>query len=116
MTEHVRFLSGVLLALGAEKVTVSLTDFSGGRLDGLLAAVRQVSDAPRVEVVDDPNREDGRRYYEEFAFDISIELAGQTFSVVDGGLVDWGKKLVASRKERMLISGIGVDRLAGILG
>ncbi|MFI0799771.1 hypothetical protein [Amycolatopsis lurida] len=30
----------------------------------------------------------------------------------DGGFVDWTQRLVGNRKERTLISGVGVDRLA----
>jgi len=32
--------------------------------------------------------------------------------VADGGHVDWTQQLVASRKERLMISGLGLDRLA----
>jgi hypothetical protein len=32
--------------------------------------------------------------------------------VGDGGFVDWTQRLLGNRKERLLISGIGIDRLA----
>ena len=34
--------------------------------------------------------------------------------MADGGFVDWTATLLANRKERLLISGYGVDRLAGL--
>ena len=34
--------------------------------------------------------------------------------MADGGFVDWTAALLANRKERLLISGYGVDRLAGL--
>jgi hypothetical protein len=30
----------------------------------------------------------------------------------DGGFVDWTQRLTGNRKERLLISGVGVDRFA----
>jgi len=32
--------------------------------------------------------------------------------IADGGFVDWTQRLTGNRKERLLISGFGVDRLA----
>jgi hypothetical protein len=36
----------------------------------------------------------------------------QTLEVADGGAVDWTRKLLADAKERLFISGIGIDRVA----
>jgi hypothetical protein len=43
---------------------------------------------------------------------MDVRVAGELLSVADGGLVDWTQQLVPSRKERLLISSVGVDRLA----
>ncbi|WP_219146361.1 hypothetical protein [Amycolatopsis sp. TNS106] len=40
------------------------------------------------------------------------ELRFKVFLHVDGGFVDWTQRLVGNRKERMPISGVGVDPLA----
>jgi hypothetical protein len=40
---------------------------------------------------------------------------GDRLEVADGGLVDWTQQLVQSRKERMMISGLGVERLATLM-
>jgi hypothetical protein len=39
---------------------------------------------------------------------------GTAEEIGDGGFTDWTQQLVASSKERLLISGVGVDRLAAV--
>lgn len=51
-------------------------------------------------------------YYSGATFGISI---GGT-EVVEGGFVDWTQVLLSDRKERLLVSGIGIDLLARIAG
>lgn len=66
---------------------------------------------PRFEVLRgdlpaDPSRHTG--YYKGLCFKVfrdGVEIG-------DGGFVDWTQRLLGNRKERLLISGIGVDRLA----
>lgn len=66
---------------------------------------------PRFEVVRgdlpaDPSRETG--YYKGLCFKVfrdGVEIG-------DGGFVDWTARLTGNRKERLLISGVGVDRFA----
>ncbi|MDX8035597.1 hypothetical protein SK803_35795 [Lentzea sp. BCCO 10_0856] len=66
---------------------------------------------PRFEVVRgelpaDPSRHTG--YYEGLCFKVfrgGVEIG-------DGGFVDWTQRLTGNRKERLLISGVGVDRFA----
>ncbi|TWP46506.1 hypothetical protein FKR81_35680 [Lentzea tibetensis] len=58
------------------------------------------------DVVEDPTRQTG--YYEGLCFKVFRDGV----EVGDGGFVDWSRHLLADRKERMLISGVGVDRLA----
>jgi len=67
---------------------------------------------PDVAVVDDPDREAGRDYYTGFAFKVNLIDGTSRADVGDGGFVDWTQRLLGNRKERLLISGIGIDRLA----
>lgn len=63
-----------------------------------------------VEFVYDLGRTSGIGYYESLCFKISAETQnGRKFPLVDGGLTDWSKKLLASRKERLFISGFGTE-------
>jgi hypothetical protein len=40
----------------------------------------------------------------------------ETVEVGDGGIVDWTQRLVGSRKERLMTSGLGIERLADLCG
>ena len=60
----------------------------------------------------DRDRGAGRGYYRGLCFKINVRAAGALQEVGDGGFTDWGARLAASNKERLLISGIGIDRLA----
>jgi hypothetical protein len=65
---------------------------------------RWALDLPHVE--ENPDRH--TNYYQGLCFKVFRDGA----EVGDGGFVDWSAQLLADRKERMLISGVGVDRLA----
>jgi hypothetical protein len=45
-------------------------------------------------------------------FDISkVDSSGQVRQLVDGGFTTWTQQLLNSRKERLLIGGLGTERL-----
>jgi hypothetical protein len=50
-------------------------------------------------------------YYKGVQFKIVIEVAGQELEICDGGFTDWPQKLLNNKKERMLISGFGLELL-----
>jgi hypothetical protein len=52
--------------------------------------------------------EEERRYYDGGWFSIDVDA----HNVVDGGFVNWTQRLLSDRKERLLISGVGIDRLS----
>ncbi|QHT59106.1 hypothetical protein GXP70_03430 [Paenibacillus lycopersici] len=51
------------------------------------------------------------RYYAGMQFTIRTMIAGKEHDIGDGGFVDWSQQLLGSKKERLLISAIGLDRL-----
>jgi len=115
--EHLLIHAHSLIALGAAQITVALTDFSGGGCRGISDAVRHVlAEVAPVTCVDDPERAGGRGYYQDFCFKVHARFAGTAFETSDGGIVDWTQRLVGSAKERCFISGIGIDRLALVVG
>ncbi|MCR3748777.1 hypothetical protein LX88_002747 [Lentzea californiensis] len=66
---------------------------------------------PRFEAVRgalpaDPSRHTG--YYKGLCFKVFRD----GLDIGDGGFVDWTARLTGNRKERLLISGVGVDRFA----
>ncbi len=68
----------------------------------------------RVHAEIDPTREQGLGYYRSACFKIHVEEGDRELEVGDGGFTDWTQRLVGSRKERCLISGVGCDRLVGL--
>lgn len=65
---------------------------------------------PDVAIIFDLGRSAGIGYYETLCFKLTACTAqGQKFPLVDGGMVDWTKKLLESNKERLLISGFGSE-------
>jgi hypothetical protein len=62
-------------------------------------------------------RASGRAYYRDLCFKIHIEdTNGEQIEVGDGGSVDWTRKLLSNSKERLIISGIGSERVCAIFG
>jgi hypothetical protein len=110
--EHLRWLTGGIRAAGGQGIEVRLTALEP-RFGPVLAAIRaDLADRPEVRVVEDPQRQSGRGYYTGLCFKLFATVGGEPFEVGDGGLVDWTQRLLGNRKERLTISGIGVDRLS----
>jgi hypothetical protein len=60
----------------------------------------------------DASRTRGRGYYSNLCFQLHLQDgSGEMVELVDGGAVDWTQKLLSNRKERLVISGIGSERL-----
>ena len=90
-TEHLAFYWKLLAQLGATGAEIRL----GGGLELEVAATRDPQERP---------------YYAGGWFSIDVEGA----NVADGGFVDWTQRLLSDRKERCLISGVGIERLASL--
>jgi hypothetical protein len=105
---HLRFGAEAVSSLSAEteiRVTVLEPAF-----EAVLDQVATVfAEVPGMRVVPDPDRESGRGYYTGLCFKVHAD--GR--EVGDGGFTDWTVRLLGNRKERLLISGYGVDRLVG---
>jgi len=105
LLEQLDFYVRLLAAVGAPELSVRITELDGPRVDVLEELRERHAD---VAVGFDPARQQGRGYYTTACFDIR----SGTTSLVDGGFVDWTQRLLSDRKERLLISGAGVERLA----
>jgi hypothetical protein len=65
----------------------------------------------------DPDRVAGRDYYAAVCFYIYIkDQAGAEHVLADGGFTSWTQQLLNNQKERLLISGIGTERVCSLLG
>ena len=63
-------------------------------------------DTPLTFDYDDINN----KYYQGINFKIYMETEDDKIEIGDGGFVDWMGQILGSKKERCLISGIGLDR------
>lgn len=101
-----------------ERPRVSLTDVSGGRRSPSVAERVQAQLAAEhssVELVLDPTRTAGRAYYQTVCFKLSVVIDGhETIEVGDGGDVPWTQQLLSNAKERLVISALGLERLAAL--
>ena len=50
-------------------------------------------------------------YYQYLRFQIYITDKSEELLIVDGGFTDWTQKLLSDKKERLLISGLGTERV-----
>ena len=65
---------------------------------------------PGVPLSLDTNYENNN-YYKGINYGINMDKDGNQIEIGDGGFVDWMQSMTSNKKERCLISGIGLDRL-----
>jgi hypothetical protein len=114
LAEHVGFAAAGLGALGIDRVTIAVTCLDDASRGVLAAVTAELAELPGVHVAEAPEREGGRAYYRGLCFKVLAGSDGRPdlLEVGDGGFVDWTARLLGNRKERLLISGFGLDRAA----
>jgi hypothetical protein len=113
LTEHLRFAARGLAECGVTHIRLAITCLDDAGSRALLAVRDGLAGLPGVEVADAPERESSRAYYRGICFKVFAgTLDGDLLEIGDGGFVDWTARLLGSQKERLLISGHGLDRLA----
>jgi len=112
LPEHLRFAAQSLAALGAGPVRIALTCLDDVFGDVAAAARHELAGQPGIAVTDAPERQSGRAYYRGLCFKVFAGEGDAELEVGDGGFVAWTAALLGNRKERLLISGYGLDRLA----
>lgn len=115
LAEHLRFAVRALAAGGAQQTQIRLTCLEDASSPITERICDDLAPLPGVSVLQDPDRTTGRGYYTGMCFKIYTAVDGRQVEVGDGGFVDWSRLLTGNRKERLLISGFGVDRLADAL-
>jgi hypothetical protein len=119
---HIRiYLKALRAFCGAGMpLRVAVTDFSkvvgNDALEtALLAPLR--SEYDNTECAIDEARSAGRGYYVGLCFHLyATTAAGRRMELADGGSVDWTQKYLSNAKERMIISGLGSERLCQEFG
>jgi hypothetical protein len=111
LTEQLSVLVDFVARVGGEGVTVRLSDLNGGYGDVVdLVAGDLRSRGAACERW--PDRTSGVGYYPNVCFKLSVTIDGEEIEVADGGTVEWTQLLLQNRKERLMISGLSLERLA----
>lgn len=113
---HARFYVRALRAfLGSElPLRLSASDFSPRSHEPIVTSqlIEPVREEMHIEGVFDSERTSGRGYYAGLCFHLHAKApSGRWLELVDGGSVDWTQKLLSDAKERLVISGIGSERV-----
>jgi hypothetical protein len=112
--EHVKVYQDLFRSVFGSEIEVILSARNGYKdSDALLdAIVRGGEEQPIVDVTvsrKEPNMDN--RYYKGLQFTIVAKMDGRDLPIGDGGFVDWSQQMLGSKKERLMISAIGLDRL-----
>lgn len=115
VAEHVAAIAAGLKTVPFAAIQLALTPLTPTG-EVIATSVGELLDdaGVEVEVVFDRDREAGRGYYRELCFKINVFAGGDWAEVGDGGLTDWAALLAANGKERLLISAVGIDRVAAL--
>ncbi len=115
LLEQLGFFLRLLQAVGVADALVAITDLEGGHRSAALEAdvlAPLAGRFPQASCRLDPGRTTGRGYYTGACFDISaVDPTGKELQLVDGGFTTWTRRLLSNEKERLLISGLGTERL-----
>lgn len=105
------------LGYQASAVHVTVTDLTAGRHRAALRAHvldRLAKAHPGITFDFDDERTSGRGYYTGACFGIRATTpAGDDLTIADGGFTAWTADLLSNAKERLLISGMGIELLCG---
>jgi hypothetical protein len=111
MQHHIEALIAICQASGHRQVHVRVSDFSGQHRE-LVAALIETVHTDGVRIAAWPERTAARGYYPSLCVKLYVVDNDEEVEVADGGLVDWTRSLVGSNKERLMISGLSLERLA----
>jgi hypothetical protein len=116
LNEHLAICVAALSKVAESvEIILSTADTRSGR--ELVDAVRdRWLERPDVAVTEDPERFPRQRYYRRACFKINAVIGTETVEIGDGGFTDWTERMLDDRHERLLISGVGLDRPALVLG
>lgn len=80
---------------------------SEGFFDKMLNTFKLICPHTNISIQNDDIH---NNYYKGINFKISLVNGSEIIEIIDGGFVDWTYQMLGNKKERCLISGIGLDR------
>ncbi|GGB15484.1 hypothetical protein [Puia dinghuensis] len=81
------------------------------RVEGALRAHLGGVAGGREVVIEREDVPAANEYYKGLQFKLYITVNGVEWEIADGGFVDWTQRMLENRKERLLISGFGLELL-----
>lgn len=112
LKKHLNFYKELLQEEFNVKLSIVLRK-RGGYADGE-GFFNKMTEAVQTTLLDTPLSLDyddlDNKYYQGINFQIYMETEHEKMAIGDGGFVDWIYQMLGSKKERCLISGIGLDR------
>ena len=114
VARHLHVLVAIVQTVTDATISVRLSPFNLGLAEACGHLADDLSGAG-VHCELWAEREHGRDYYQNVCFKVDVNLAGEVFELGDGGDVGWMQSLLESRKDRLVISGLGIERLALLL-
>jgi hypothetical protein len=114
LSEQLRALFGLLHdEMGLDGLRLVLKRRSGydernPLIDRVYAHLKR--EMPGEEIVQEEEPGDNS-YYKGLQFKLYTHADGRVWEIADGGFVDWTQQLLENRKERLLISGFGLEWL-----
>lgn len=111
---HLQTQAAIVRQAHPGRISIGITDFSGTHRDVIDATVTAL-DSADLTCAPAPERTQGKDYYAGICFKLMVEHDDGPIEIGDGGFVDWTQALLQNRKERLLISGLGLERLAMVL-
>jgi hypothetical protein len=110
---QIRSLATGLAAAGLGPAQLACTPLSPAG-ESVAAALPAALGGSPVHVITDRQRQSGRGYYRDLCFKLNVRAGTGWAEIGDGGFTDWTARLTASAKERLLISGVGIDRVVAM--
>lgn len=111
--EHIKVYQSIFKTLFGSDIEIILSERSGyNDSAGLVSRIIKHGNELSMNVsvsTGEPNMEN--QYYKGLQFTLKTVIGESEYFIGDGGFVDWTKNMLGSRKERLLISAIGLDRL-----
>ncbi|MEE6257395.1 hypothetical protein [Plantactinospora sonchi] len=112
--EQVGLICSALRATGVPSVEVGVTLLDPAASPVTEAVRAALRDRPNVVLREVPDRLGTPCYHTGWCFSLAVHRDGVRVEVGDGGFVDWTQRLLGRPRERLLVSVLGVDRLAAV--
>ena len=113
LKHHLQFYDNLIQTRYHRKMTIVLRRRTGYTayedfFEKMYSATKEMfPDTPISVVLDSENN----NYYKGINFKIYMQKDNEQIEIGDGGFVDWISKMTGSKKNRCLISGLGLERL-----